>query len=99
MKWPTEPDQLFCQIIRSERRQAFGGASVAPIPFAVYLYPEVAATSRPRETITFVGQSLPYFDQVRAGLADAVATYPALPLARADVALYRAVHDDAYLDA
>lgn len=72
---------------------------MATIPFGVYLHPEVATTSRPRETITFVGQSLPYFDQVRAALADAVASYPALPLARADLALYWAVHDDAYLDA
>jgi acetoin utilization deacetylase AcuC-like enzyme len=65
----------------------------------VYLHPEVAATSRPREAIAFVGQSLPYYDQVRAALAGAVASYPALPLARADLALYRAVHDGAYLGA
>lgn len=81
------------------RTQAAGELSVASIPFAVYLHPEVATTSRPRETITFVGQSLPYVDQVRAALAGAVANYPALPLARADLALYQAVHDRAYLDA
>jgi acetoin utilization deacetylase AcuC-like enzyme len=72
---------------------------MASVAFAAYLHPEVAATSRPRETIRFVGQSLPYYDQVRAALAGAVAEYPALPLARAELTRYRTVHDDAYLDA
>lgn len=73
-----------------------------PIPsitFAVSFHPQLMQTSQPRETIHFIGQSLPYYDQVRAALAAVAMAYTALPLRSADLELYTAVHDQVYLTA
>lgn len=40
--------------------------------FATYLHPECFETYRPREEISFIGQSLPYFDSAREALGEAL---------------------------
>jgi acetoin utilization deacetylase AcuC-like enzyme len=65
--------------------------------FATYLHPETVATSRPPETIGFVGHSYPYFSRVREALAVRLAGYPSLLLREAPLQSFAAVHSAAYL--
>ena len=65
--------------------------------FATYLHSETAATSRPPETIAFVGHSWPHFAQVRRALAQRAAAYAALPLRIAPLDAFASVHTAAYL--
>ncbi len=65
--------------------------------FATYLHPETIATSKPANSIPFVGFSWPYFSQVRQSLALRLAAYPSLPLRVADLDRFGTVHTSAYL--
>lgn len=65
--------------------------------FATYLHPESFETSRPRDEISFVGQSLPYFDGVRQALVEALPGYPSVPPARCALGDFERVHDPDYL--
>jgi len=66
--------------------------------FATYLHPDVFSTSKPVDQIKFIGHSLPHFDAVRRGLADAFADYPSIPPTQADFNEFYRVHDQLYLD-
>ena len=66
-------------------------------PVATYLHPETFETSRPRGDITFIGQSLPYYDSVRERTAAALSEYPSLPAVKADLADFERVHTKEYL--
>jgi acetoin utilization deacetylase AcuC-like enzyme len=65
--------------------------------FAISLHPETTATSRPPETIAFVGHSWPHFAQVRQALSERVTSYPVLPLRIAPLDTFSSVHTTAYL--
>jgi acetoin utilization deacetylase AcuC-like enzyme len=65
--------------------------------FATYLHPETAATTRPPETIAFVGHSWPHFAQIRQALAERAVAYPTLPLQIAPLDAFSSVHTAAYL--
>ncbi len=65
--------------------------------FATYLHPESFETSRPRDEISFVGQSLPCFDGVRQALVEALPGYPSVPPARCALEDFERVHDPDYL--
>ena len=65
--------------------------------FATYLHPETAITTRPPETIAFVGHSWPHFTQIRQALAERTLSYPALPLRIAPMDTFSSVHTAAYL--
>jgi len=65
--------------------------------FATSLHPETTATTRPPETIAFVGHSWPHFAQIRQALAERTAFYPALPLRIAPLDAFSSVHTAAYL--
>ena len=65
--------------------------------FATYLHPESFETSKPRDEISFVGQSLPYFDGVREALVEALPGYPSVPPVRCALGDFERVHDPDYL--
>ena len=65
--------------------------------FATYLHTETTATSKPPDSIPFVGFSWPYFGQVRQALARRLEIYAALPVRMADLELFGTVHTSAYL--
>src|SRR5215213_3485139 len=65
--------------------------------FATSLHPETAATTRPPETIAFVGHSWPHFAQIREALAERTASYSALPLLIASLDIFSSVHTAGYL--
>jgi hypothetical protein len=60
--------------------------------FATYLHPQTFCTSKPIESISFMGYSFPYYNQVRQALAQALAEYPALPLRKAQRRNFQSVH-------
>ena len=62
-----------------------------------YLHPETFTTSKSRDEIEFIGQSLPYYDRVREMTANALAAYPSLPLVKADLSDFERVHTREYL--
>jgi acetoin utilization deacetylase AcuC-like enzyme len=66
--------------------------------FATYLHPETTATTRPPETIAFVGYSWPHFAQIRQALAERTVSYPVLPLRIAPLDTFSSVHTAAYLE-
>jgi acetoin utilization deacetylase AcuC-like enzyme len=65
--------------------------------FAVALHPENFSTSKPREEIEFIGQSLPYYDSVRRALAERLPDYPTLSPASCDLEDFERVHTQNYL--
>jgi acetoin utilization deacetylase AcuC-like enzyme len=65
--------------------------------FGTYLHPETFETSKPRNEIAFIGQSLPYYDSVRELTAAALSDYPSLPLAKASLSDFERVHSKDYL--
>ena len=65
--------------------------------FATYLHPETTATTRPPETIAFVGYSWPHLAQIRQELEERTASYPSLPLRVAPLDTFGSVHTAAYL--
>lgn len=65
--------------------------------FATYLHPQTFCTSKPIQSISFMGHSFPYYNQVRQVLAQALAEYPALPLRKAQRRNYLNVHTAEYL--
>ena len=65
--------------------------------FATSFHPETAATTRPPETIAFVGYSWPHFAQIRQALAERTASYASLPLRIAPLDTFSSVHTAAYL--
>ena len=65
--------------------------------FATYLHPETMATTRPPETIAFVGYSWPHVVQIREALVERAAPYPSLPLRIAALDTFASVHSAAYL--
>ncbi len=66
--------------------------------FAIYLHPEIVATSKPVDQIEFMGHSVPHFSRVRAALEAQVTEYPQLPLRQADYEEYGRVHTAWYLN-
>jgi acetoin utilization deacetylase AcuC-like enzyme len=66
--------------------------------FATYLHEHVCSTSKPIEQIQFVGQSYPYFCQVRTELAKALSEYPVLKVREANLEDFLRVHSDAYVN-
>jgi acetoin utilization deacetylase AcuC-like enzyme len=72
---------------------------VTRLTFATYLHPELDRLSRPADQITFVGQSYPYWRQVRMRLAEVLREYPALPLRTATLTDFERVHTPGYLRA
>ena len=65
--------------------------------FAAYLHPETTATTKPPETIAFVGYSWPHAVQIREALVERAASYPSLPLRMAGLDTFRSVHTATYL--
>jgi acetoin utilization deacetylase AcuC-like enzyme len=65
--------------------------------FATYLHPETTATTKPPETIPFVGYSWPHLAQLRECLAECTASYPSLPVRIAPLDTFGSVHTAAYL--
>ena len=65
--------------------------------FATSLHPETTATTRPPETIAFVGYSWPHFAQIRQALVERMASYACLPLRIAALDTFSSVHTTAYL--
>jgi acetoin utilization deacetylase AcuC-like enzyme len=65
--------------------------------FALYLHPEVVATSRPIEQIRFIGHSVPHFSLVRETLQHSLSEYRQLSLREADYEEYGRVHTTWYL--
>jgi acetoin utilization deacetylase AcuC-like enzyme len=65
--------------------------------FAIYNHPELFATSKPIEDITFRGFSIPYFTLVSQKLAEKLSDYPSLPLRKAAYADFARVHTQEYL--
>jgi acetoin utilization deacetylase AcuC-like enzyme len=65
--------------------------------FATYLHPETMATSKPPESIRFVGKSWPHFAGIRHALAERLSHYPVLPLRIAALDTFSSVHTAAYL--
>jgi acetoin utilization deacetylase AcuC-like enzyme len=64
---------------------------------ATYLHPETTATTKPPETIAFVGHSWPHLAQIREALVERTAFYPSLPLRIAALDTFGSVHTPAYL--
>lgn len=65
--------------------------------FATYFHPETASTTRPLETIAFVGHSWPHFAQIRQALVERTISYPTLPLRIVRLDSFASVHTAAYL--
>lgn len=65
--------------------------------FATCIHPETLVTTRPPDTIHFVGKSWPYVAQVRHALAERLASYPTLPLRLAPFDTFATVHTETYL--
>lgn len=68
------------------------------MPFAIYNHPELFATSKPIDQITFRGFSIPYFSEVSQKLAEQLTQYPNLPLREAAYADFTRVHTQEYLN-
>jgi acetoin utilization deacetylase AcuC-like enzyme len=66
--------------------------------FATYLHPETTATTKPPDTIAFIGHSWPHFAQIRQSLVGCTASYPSLPLRIAPLETFGSVHTPAYLE-
>jgi acetoin utilization deacetylase AcuC-like enzyme len=64
---------------------------------ATYFHSETCNTTIPREQIEFVGQSLPYYDEVRAKIQNQL-KYPVLELCRTSIDNYKTVHANKYVD-
>ena len=64
---------------------------------ATYLHPQTFCTSKPIQSISFIGHSFPYYNQVRQALAKALAEYPTLPLRKAQRRNFESVHTPEYL--
>src|SRR4051794_31754854 len=65
--------------------------------FATSHHPETASTTRPPETIAFVGHSWPHFAQTRQALAERTVSSPPLPLRVAPLDTFASVHSATYL--
>jgi acetoin utilization deacetylase AcuC-like enzyme len=65
--------------------------------FATSLHSETAATTRPPETIAFVGYSWPHFARIRQALVERTASYSSLPLRIASLDAFSSVHTATYL--
>lgn len=65
--------------------------------FAIYNHPELFATSKPIEEITFRGYSAPYFAEVSQKLEEKLAHHPSLPLKKAIIKDFERVHTSTYL--
>lgn len=65
--------------------------------FAVYLHPHIGQTSKPLESIRFIGHSVPYFSQVRQSLEARLGGYAQLPLRQVDLNEFARVHHTHYL--
>lgn len=64
---------------------------------ATYFHSETCNTTILRDQIEFVGQSLPYYNEVRAGIQKQL-NYPVLDLSRASIDNYKTVHTNKYVD-
>ncbi len=64
---------------------------------ATYFHSETCNTTIPRDQIEFVGQSLPYYDEVRAEIQKQL-HYPVLDLTRISIDNYKSVHTNQYVD-
>ncbi len=76
---------------------AYSTNSVSPVSFASYFHPETCATVKPRAGLEFMGQSLPYFDSIRARLRAELGSSE-LPLNSVPIDEFRSVHTCAYLE-
>ena len=64
---------------------------------ATYFHPETCLTVKPVEQIEFIGQSLPYYNQVRGEIRKKI-DYPELPLRKVDIREYASVHSTDYIE-
>ncbi len=67
------------------------------ISFASYFHPETCKTIIPKESIDFIGQSLPYFDEVRASIRKYTQDSE-LSLTKVPIKEFKTVHDNEYID-
>src|SRR5262245_1514962 len=65
--------------------------------FAIYLHPETTATTKPPETIAFVGSSWPDVVQIRQALVEHTASHPSIPLRIAALDIFGSIHTATYL--
>src|SRR5262245_36057351 len=65
--------------------------------FAISLHPDTTTTTRPPETIAFVGYSWPHFAQIRQARVERTTPYASLPLRIAPLDTFASVHPAAYL--
>ncbi len=66
--------------------------------FGTYFHPETCMTIKPMNEIEFIGQSLDYYEEVRAGIRKELRV-PELPLNRVEFDEFKSVHGKEYLDA
>jgi acetoin utilization deacetylase AcuC-like enzyme len=71
--------------------------SKTKISFASYFHPETCNTSIPRDSIEFIGQSLPYFDEVRDGIRKNILDSELL-LSRVPIDEFKTIHEKEYID-
>ena len=65
--------------------------------FATYLHPETCATSVERDSVQWVGQSLPHYDAVRSQLVGRLTNHPSLPVRKASISEFERVHSGSYV--
>jgi len=66
-------------------------------PCVTYLHPECFTTSKPRDQIEFIGQSVPWYDEIRGEVAARLSDLPTLPATQCDLVDFERVHDPEYL--
>jgi hypothetical protein len=76
-----------------EKRQPSGYRTT----FASYFHPETCQTTIAINAIEFIGQSLPYFDAVRKGIAKHIQDSE-LALSKVPIQEFKSVHDKDYID-
>lgn len=64
---------------------------------ATYFHPETCMTKKPVNQIEFIGQSLPYYDQVRNEIRKGL-KFNELPLRSVDIKEFYSVHSKDYID-
>jgi acetoin utilization deacetylase AcuC-like enzyme len=77
-----------------EKRAISAGKTVS---FASYFHPETCETIISRDSIEFIGQSLPYFDQVRDGIRKHIHESE-IALSRVPIQEFKYVHNKEYID-